>query len=321
MLRITSSGTRALCSSSALPSPDSFLDEVNSCLALCDFGDLPPPPPVPPAFRARSPVDRVKQLGSDLGIQLQSIAEDQKIPTNQIVSAFIQSSFDFSTNLRAFRDDPDLSQSLWNYLNFHRPSVSIPTPLCPANDLLYSFFVLSVKLKPSVTQTVMHQWIVALGSNSLSQFANSIICPICQLGRITSGPHGIPKSVLVNGELIFDIGDAFERPISSVIKEVNRHCKFGSEGGCSHAFICGFVGAIHAESAEGFPVEIGGKGATPPYCCRCAEEPAPIAVLTDSEFGFFCKACFESETHRDDAVVVDLTEHFFTPRGFSGIFS
>jgi hypothetical protein len=320
MIHITSSATRTLCSPASVPNSDSFLDEVNSCLALCDFGDLPPPPLVPREFRARSAVDRVKQLGSDLGIQLQSIAEDRKIATNPIVSAFLHSTFDFSSTLKAFKDDPDLSTSIWSFVNGNRPSVVIPTPHAPANDLLYSFFVLSVKLKPSVTKTVLHQWILALGSNSLGSFANSIVCPVCELGRFTSGQHAIPKNFLINDELIFDMGASFDQPISSVIKETNRYYKVGSEGGCSHTFLCGLVVAVHVDSVSGFPVEIGGKGATPPYCSKCGDEPGPIAVMSnESAIAFFCKECLRSETLSDGASIVDLTAHFFNARGISSL--
>jgi hypothetical protein len=107
---------------------------------------------------------------------------------------------------------------------------------------------------------------------------------------------------------------AFDQPISSVIKEVNRHYKFQSEGGCSHAFLCGLVVAVQVDSADGFPVEIGGKGATPPYCSKCGEEPAPIFVRNAGEFLFYCRSCFESQTMSEEAMILDLRDSFFNSR-------
>jgi hypothetical protein len=313
-LRVTASGARTLCSAKPIPKDDSLLRDVNQFLSSCQFGDLPPPPAIPPALQYRPPVEQVKALASDIGMDFQAAVDSSNISPIDILSALVRRRFDYSTNLILYRDDPDPSSSLWSFLSTSRPNVRIPTPSLPANNLLYSFHVLSVNLKPSVTQTVLHQWLLTLGSTTIGAFADSIVCPLCGLADQLAGPHRIPRIIKLGGSTLFDFEGGFDRTVGGSIAELSRHYQFASQGCCCHAFVCTGMFAVAVEADDGFPVEIGGKGATPPACWRCCEEPAPICVGRGDEFEFYCPECFEGLRLPDDAFRIDLTRHFITPK-------
>jgi hypothetical protein len=161
---------------------------------------------------------------------------------------------------------------------------------------------------------VIHQWVLALGTNTLLDLANCVVCPLCKIANESAGQHRIPRIFRIGETTLFDYDGGFNVRIYNLVKHTNVWSQLCSEGGCSHAVLCGLAVAVHAESAEGFPVEIGGKGANPPYCTQCHVLPAPICVRDGDAYAFFCPNCFRRDEHPHDALVIDLTAHFFTAK-------
>jgi hypothetical protein len=310
-MRVTLSGESSLCRSSRLPRSDSFLRDVNDVLELCRFDGIPPPPEVPACLRYRDPIQSVKELASEIGSQLQTIVDEQNVAPTEVMSAFVAEGFDFGTDLVAYRDDPDLAGSLWTFIATCRPNVRIPTLSRPANNILYSFFILSAKHNGSQGKGVVHQWVLALGTNTLLELADSIVCPLCRIADESSGPHRIPRMFKIDEVTAFDYDGGFEIPLSLIVSQTNIWCQFCSEGGCAHPILCGLAVAVNAESNDGFPSEIGGKGATPPYCAMCRVRPGPICVREGGTHVFLCPLCFHPEDYPQDAFIVDLTRNFF----------
>jgi hypothetical protein len=310
-MQVTFSGTTALCSPARLPKVTEFLSDVNAVLEMCQFGDVAPPPQIPPALMYRPPVQLVKVLASEIGGQLQAIVDEQRVPSGEVMSSFIAQGFDFATDHTVYRDDADLSASLWTFLATSRPRVRMPTPALPASDILCSFFVMSPKHTPAITKPVLQQWIITLGTTTLLQLADSLLCPLCRITNESADTHRIPRIFQSNDDTFFDYEGGFNVPLSEVIKHTNICCQLCSEGGCAHPILCGLVVAVHADSSDGFPVEIGGKGATPPYCGACHVRPGPLCVRQADTHLFFCPECFCREDFPVTANVLDLSSDFF----------
>jgi hypothetical protein len=254
----------------------------------------------------------VKELASEIGAQLQTIADEQKVSSCEVLSSFIAEDFDFQNDFETYRDDPDLSASLWTFLATSRPHIRVPTPLLPANDVLCSFFIMSPKHTPTITKPALHQWIITLGTNTLLQLADLLICPLCRITNEIVGAHRIPRMFQINEDTYFDHDGGFDVPLSAVVNHTNLWCQLTSMGGCAHPVLCGLVVAVHADLPDGFPVEIGGKGATPPYCGACHARPGPICVRESGTHLFFCPECFHREDFPAATSVLDLSSDFFS---------
>lgn len=313
-MNVTLSGESVLCCSARIPRSNSFLSDVNTVLELCQFGDVPPPPEIPPSLSYHPSLHIVKELASAIGAQLQTIVDEQKLAPSEMMAAFVDQNFDFGTEFIGYHDDPDLSASLWTFLATCRPNVHIPTLSMAANNILYSFFILSAKHHPSTTKGVVHQWMLALGTTTLLELSDSVICPLCRIADESSARHKIPRMFKIGDVTLFDYDGGFDTPLSSVISHTNIWCQICSEGGCAHPVLCGLAVAVNTDSVEGFPVEIGGKGATPPYCGACHVRPGPICVRHGDTHVFFCPECFHRDNYPQEAFILDLSGHFFRPK-------
>jgi len=107
----------------------------------------------------------------------------------------------FSNDFLCFRDDPDMTKSMWSVLRTLAPGACLPCPTRLANDLLYSVFVLSPRSRPSLTKTCLHQWLIVPGSLPLSALA--AVCPLCRL----ASAYAVPRSFKTAGVTTFDLND------------------------------------------------------------------------------------------------------------------
>ena len=312
---LTFSGRKTLCSAKKLEKEDVILKDVNECLRLCAFEGAAEPPEIPESLSFKPPIQSVKELASEIGRELQKAVDTSDCTPEEAIASFMQHGFDFSNNLVAYRDDPDMSKSMWAVVNTRLPNVRIPGTDAPANELLFSIFVLSAKTRPSLTKTCLHQWILIPGSFTMAALADVITCPLCKLSDDFAGPHRAPRTFEFSAHTLFDFKAGFDVRVADAITAVNDPFRFQSRGGCSHVLICGSVVAVHLDSPDNLPMEIGGRGANPPYCWKCNVRPASFCVRQpDSEFEFFCKLCFDSETFEEGSFITDLTSSFFIPR-------
>lgn len=311
---MTFSGKKTLCEPKFLNPPDAILSEVNECLEMCNFEGVEAAPEVPEHLNFRPPIQMVKEMASEIGMMLQRVADNGEDSPDEIVGAFISHDFDYSNDLPVLKDDPDMSNSMWAFVRSSMPNVDMPKHELPANDLLYSILVMSTKTRPSLIKQCLHQWIIIPGSMTMTALADAITCPLCALSLEYSGAHKFPRYIETQEKSVFDFNGGFEVSVASCFTRINCASRFHSGGGCTHILICGGVYPVHLDSLEGFPAEIGGKKANPPYCRNCNVRPGPICVRKlDSEFEFYCKTCMNSQHFDSNTFIVDLTTSFFTP--------
>lgn len=310
-MNVTFSGRKVLCSAKSLDKSETILQEINDCLELCKFEDTADPPAIPENLTFKSPIQSIKELASEIGMELQHAVETTGSSPDEVLASFIHHDFDFSNTLSRYKDDPDMTRSMWAVIHTRLPNVHIPVPDLPANDLLFSIYVLSAKTRPTLTKPCLHQWILIPGSFPIRDLANKITCPLCKLSDEFAGPHCVPRTFIFPENRVFDFQNGFETRVSDTITSVNEVFRFQSRGGCSHVLICGAVIGVHLDSHENLPCEIGGRGANPPYCWKCDVRPASICVRENDEFEFFCPICFKSETFDEGAFITDLSESFF----------
>jgi hypothetical protein len=235
----------------------------------------------------------VKELTSDIHSQLQTIP-DEKIAPIEVISVLIKQHFDFTTDFIAFRDDPDLLDSISTFLATYRTNIHIHTSSLLAKNIFDNFFILSPKQNLYTMNEVIHQWILDLNTITLLQLANSIVCPLSQITNESSKFHRITRTLNINNTTLFDCHGAFDKPLSSLISHTNLWCQFCSEGSCALPILCrlGVAGAMNDESLDRFPVEIGGKSATPPYSISCHVRLGSLYLRNHNIKIFFCSECF-----------------------------
>ncbi|KAH0792452.1 hypothetical protein GPJ56_003629 [Histomonas meleagridis] len=292
-----------------------FISEVNDSLSGISPVDEESLPEItiPKDLIFRSPISKIRGLASSISNQLSDFKDENNIRDDEILSAFLNTNFNFSNQVQYFPDEPDFNGSLLSLIQRRFSNVELPSQTHPANDVIYSIRLFSVKRKKVQIKTQLQQWFVAFGSNTISSLIDMIICPLCELSKRISVNHLQPP-MLDNGEqIIFGFGDGFNVPISTFSNAMNRHIKYTSPGGCFHALLFDAAFAVHVSDYSGFPKEIGGKGVNPPNCMKCLHKVAPICVRKETKgFEFLCKDCFQNdESSNGNEFTVDLSDFFF----------
>ena len=137
-------------------------------------------------------------------------------------------------------------------------------------------------------------------------------CPLCELSRRMNQTHLIPSTLRDGDNVIYDIDDNFAIPLSIFSDSINKEIQYTSEGGCTHTIIIDSCFAVNTTDPSSFPIEIGGKGATPPMCMKCHNCSGPIFIKKDDGIYFLCNECLKKENSNQNCTFsINLTDFFF----------
>ena len=234
-----------------------------------------------------------------------------------MIFIFLYMEINFKPEFDEYFVPQDPINSIFAYIKRRHQEISFPSIGETANDVLYSAFVLSPKHteQPSIF-TKLHQWILVLGSNTIREFIDSIKCPLCELSVVLADQKKMPRKIDTQEQIIYDFSTSFDEKIGTFVKYLNKPITYISTGGCSHVIL--FVSAfpIYFDSSipqiSYFPVTIGGRGATPPFCALCKSNVGTVAVKhsEESPIEFLCLKC-ASEIPPEN-IIKDLNGSFFT---------
>jgi hypothetical protein len=229
-----------------------------------------------------------------------------------ILKAISKSKLESFNEYSTYFPDIDRNETMLSFIRRRCSDVSYPAESKPANNVIYSVFVLSPKGSDQITTNLkLHQWILALGSNTLSELTDAIICPLCELSKAVSHERESPRKIQIDDDFIYDISNGLDVEIGNTVTKMNEPCVYVSSSGCTHTILFTAAIAVCVRGESVFPMTIGGRGATPPFCCMCTVNPGTVAVRESSEnpVEFVCLNC--SSNIPKEHVIKDLTTSFF----------
>lgn len=235
-MNLTFSPKVAICSPKNFNS-DKFISNVNEALSDLDFLTDDPPPPIPKEIMYEPPVFKVKKLASEIGNILEKAKSETSIKDAEILSSFINFNFDFSTNCQVRSNEIEPLRTVFDFISKNRKNVHYPSPLYPANDTLIVVSIMSSKSTNYELKRQIHQCFAALGSNTLLELAEMIVCPLCKISEVTAGPHCVPEQLEINGKIFYNFNDGFNKPLNKVLSQINCCGNYKSKGGCTHLIV------------------------------------------------------------------------------------
>lgn len=291
--------------------PHKFLSDVNNILNTSfgneeNFEEIS----VPDDLQHKPKSIIVREMASDIAEKLDNFKETKKIDDISLLSSFIGSNLKFP-HFKFNKNENDYNMSLVQLLQRKKYGVELPRFGKLANDILFSIKLLSVQQSGLNMKPKLNQWIIALCSNTLKSLTKMFKCPLCELSRRMNQSHLIPSMLSSENNVIYDIDDDFDIPLSFLTDSMNKSLQYTSEGGCTHTIIVDSCFAVTVTNPNAFPVEIGGKGATPPSCMRCCNNSGPIFIKNEKGISFVCSECFKSEDTNPDTFTTNLSDFFF----------
>lgn len=245
---LTFSPKVAICSPNNFNN-DEFLSNVNSALADLDFLTDEPPPPIPSELMYEPPIFKIKKMASQIGNILEKVKSEKSIKDGEILSSFINSDFDFSTNYQIKSHEIEQIRTVFDFISKNRKNVHYASPMYPANDILVVVSVMTPKSTNYELKRQVHQCLIALGSNTLNQLFQKIVCPICKIAEVTAGPHCVPDQFEVDGKVHYNFDKGFDKPLRQVLTKINCCGNFKSKGGCTHLIVFNGAFAVHVEDS------------------------------------------------------------------------
>lgn len=245
---LTFSPKVAICSPTNFNN-DEFVSNVNSALADLDFLTDEPPPPIPSELMYEPPIFKIKKMASKIGNILEKTKSEKSLKDGEILSSFINSDFDFSTDYQIKSHEIEQLRTVFDFISKNRKNVHYASPIYPANDILVIVSVMTPKSTNYELKRQVHQCLIALGSNTLSQLFKKIVCPICKIAEVTAGPHCVPDQIEVDGKVHYNFNKGFDKPLSQVLTKINCCGNFKSKGGCTHLIVFNGAFAVHVEDS------------------------------------------------------------------------
>jgi len=208
--------------------------------------------------------------------------------------------------------DFDPTKTLWSILEQKKLHVHLPSHEHPANNVLYSMYLLSPRLEAYGSRPVLQQWILALDNTTIKDLFKAFKCPLCQISRLTAGNHCVPASIQLEDNQIHDFDNKFESTIGSIVYSLNTQCLITTEGGCCHTIVFNLAIAINCEPESKFPITIGGKGSIPPVCNKCKNYYGVNAFrcTPDDKLCFLCHDCLREHSIPNPEVCINISDCF-----------
>lgn len=309
-VNITFSPRFSLSSASNQSDATSFLSSVNESLAAFHPSADIPPPEIPEELKYQTPLKKLKDMSTEIGRMLDEEKESKLIDEDELICSLYHTDFDYSSDLTEFFNEIDYTRSFWSYIERRCPNIKLPNKDLIANEMIYNIFVVVPFSNQLRNRIKISQWILALGSNTLQEFVDSIICPLCKIALEVVGPHKTPSELQIGNKKYFKFDDGFNKTLGSINLPINSMIRYKSEGGCSHIIIIASAIAVNATDPTGFPVDIGGKGSKPPLCEICGQRPGHLCSYLENVFHFYCNKCYE-EDHLE-LPIIDLKNNFFS---------
>ena len=286
-------------------------------LSELELDDEIPLPIIPENLIYKDEKQRLLMVANKIAKTALDIKKEKGGNESDILKAVSKMDFHFSKDFNEYFPETDPINSIFSYLKRRHPEVSFPSIEKPANNLIYSVFVLSPKLSDqSSSLTKLHQWIILLSTNTLSDLVNAIKCPLCELSSALAKEGKAPRKIETNEGIYYDFGDLFTEKIGNFVKNLNTPMLYTSEGGCSHLILFTSAFSISLDPLitspnSTFPETIGGRGATPPFCSHCKINVGTVAVRAseDSPIDFLCLTCASSL--QPEQIIKDLNGSFF----------
>ncbi|EAY16274.1 hypothetical protein TVAG_423270 [Trichomonas vaginalis G3] len=232
------------------------------------------------------------------------------IDENSMFSKIYHSNPTFPEDFQEYIPQSDQSMSIFSYISRNHPEITWANPNALANNVIYVLYVLSPNNPSSTTKSKLQFCILALATNTISEFLSKVICPMCKISESISIEHNKPRKIQFEGMPIYDFASNFDQKLGDLITELNSPITYTSRGGCIHHILAVAAYSVKAENTDFFPCVMKTVGSSPSLCSKCGVSACKFAFKPESGdiIQLLCQKC---SSGYDQSRLISLEGTFF----------